>query len=394
MSLLTLPTLLIPKAPNPKTATQADLVKWMVGASQALQQFQQGLEAVESFIADNAQLATGIIEADNIKAGIITADLISTTGAIITQTIQVQDAIITNAKIVNLEGGKIDADSITATQIAASAITTTELAASAILATHITASAVIASKIAAGAVLAGKIDVAELSAISADMGTLTAGVIQGGLIRSGQTAAAHTVLSPLGVQIFDGVGRTVATFSSASNTLNLTTAGGKIHLEGGADIVMTAMSNDPAEIRFQTSNGVEIAKISGAIAGGGALHLYPITGTGAIEIGSAALPWNVMNLYANTALTLDAVRTIQIVSASSRIYVNWVPGSNNLYTLGDSTNARWKGIFLNTGSINITTGAASTANTLANGAVSVPTACDGTIHFSLGGTTIRIPFYF
>ncbi|WP_025692601.1 hypothetical protein [Paenibacillus zanthoxyli] len=68
----------------------------------------------------------------------------------------------------NLDVNNISANSITAEKIVAGSVT----------AEKIQAGAVTADKIQAGAVTANKIDVDELSAISANLGTITAGLIQ------------------------------------------------------------------------------------------------------------------------------------------------------------------------------------------------------------------------
>jgi predicted phage tail protein len=67
---------------------------------------------------------------------------------------------------------------ITETQIADDAITSPKIAANAVLSNMIAANQIISEKIAANAVTSEKILVNELSALSADMGVVTAGVIQ------------------------------------------------------------------------------------------------------------------------------------------------------------------------------------------------------------------------
>ncbi|MBY9081194.1 hypothetical protein KIH86_23895 [Paenibacillus sp. HN-1] len=86
-----------------------------------------------------------------------------------------------NAKVItagSITGDKIQADSITSNHIQANAVTADEIQAGAVSADKIQAGAVSADKIQAGAVTASKIDVDYLSAISADLGTITAGLIQ------------------------------------------------------------------------------------------------------------------------------------------------------------------------------------------------------------------------
>jgi hypothetical protein len=67
---------------------------------------------------------------------------------------------------------------ITTSQITAGAITTALIAAGAITATQIAANTITASQIAAASISADRLSVASLSAISANIGTVTAGIIQ------------------------------------------------------------------------------------------------------------------------------------------------------------------------------------------------------------------------
>src|SRR5690606_35491194 len=77
---------------------------------------------------------------------------------------------ITAARIAN--------DGVTTPELRSGAVTTDELAAGAATADTVAANSVTAGKIAAGAVKADAIVVDELSAISADLGTVTAGIVQ------------------------------------------------------------------------------------------------------------------------------------------------------------------------------------------------------------------------
>lgn len=71
---------------------------------------------------------------------------------------------------------KIAVSAVTTLRVAANAITADKIEASAVTANKIAANAVESDKIAANAVTADKINVASLSAITADMGTITAGL--------------------------------------------------------------------------------------------------------------------------------------------------------------------------------------------------------------------------
>lgn len=122
-------------------------------------------------ITDPALLIDGIITeaklAGNFDAGsILAAETI--VGSLIAA-----DAIV---------GDHIAANEILADHIAANAITASELAADSVIAAKILAGEIGTPHLAAGAVTAEKINVANLAAIDADLGTVTAGTIDGLLI--------------------------------------------------------------------------------------------------------------------------------------------------------------------------------------------------------------------
>lgn len=103
------------------------------------------------------KIVTRSITADRLKANSITAGEIAS-GAI--------------------TSGKIEAGAITAEHIAAHAITADRLAAKTITSDYIAAGTITGNEIEAGSITADKIKVSELSALTANLGTVTAGVIQ------------------------------------------------------------------------------------------------------------------------------------------------------------------------------------------------------------------------
>ena len=153
-----------------------------------------------------------------------------------------------------LDGGIISADSITATQIAASTITTTELAANTITADDIAAGTITATELDAGAVTAAKINVSTLSAIVADLGTITAGTITGGLIQTA-SSGARVELATTGLNAYK------------------------------ADGTQTVDVNTDGTFRFGPSGGNNIAWDNSTITVTG-----DIIATGNIEDGAVTLP--------------------------------------------------------------------------------------------------------
>ena len=108
-----------------------------------------------------------------------------------------------------IDGSKITAGSITATQIAAATITGSLIAAGTITAGNIAAGTITATELAAGSVTATKINVATLSAISADLGSVTAGTLNvgtGGVTIQSGSSGARIVMSNSKIEVYDSGG--------------------------------------------------------------------------------------------------------------------------------------------------------------------------------------------
>lgn len=88
------------------------------------------------------------------------------------------------AGLTSINGGNIQTDTITATQIAANAITASELAANSITAADILAGTITATQIAADTITGNEIVGTTLSAITADLGTITAGTLNGATMQT------------------------------------------------------------------------------------------------------------------------------------------------------------------------------------------------------------------
>jgi hypothetical protein len=113
----------------------------------------------------------------------ITAFIIGTVNGIPTVGINgnlVVDSTITTNKLVanSVTADKIAAGSISADKIVVGAVGSTQLAAGAVGPGQIAANAVTADKIAANSITATKLNVTSLSSIAANLGTVTAGLIQ------------------------------------------------------------------------------------------------------------------------------------------------------------------------------------------------------------------------
>lgn len=187
-----------------------------------------------------AEIAAHTITAGQIAALAITAAEISA-GAI--SAAKIATGAVTAEKIAALAvtAGKIAAGAVTANEIAANAITADKITTNAITTGKIEAGAVIADKIAAGAVIAeklaaasvtaeklaamsitaDKISTASLSALSANMGTLTSGVIE---LLSG---LAKLRLEAPRIQGFDTSGVSMFDLNCASNYFRMGRSGEK-----------------------------------------------------------------------------------------------------------------------------------------------------------------------
>lgn len=107
---------------------------------------------------------------------ILANDIIA--GTIDASVIDVTNLNCSNLTVGTINGTQISDNAITTSKVADDAITTDKIVAEAITSTQIAASAITSNKIAANAVTASHILVDSLSALSANLGTVTAGVIR------------------------------------------------------------------------------------------------------------------------------------------------------------------------------------------------------------------------
>ena len=110
------------------------------------------------------------------------APFIVDSGVVYIDQARIKDGAILDAKIGSLDGGKITANSITATQIDANTITATQIATDTITATQIAGNTITAGEIAAGTITATEIDVDTLNVkhfadVSADIINQTSGTV-------------------------------------------------------------------------------------------------------------------------------------------------------------------------------------------------------------------------
>ncbi len=204
----------------------------------------------------------------HIQTGTITATQLST-GEIITQTAQIKDGIITDAKISNLNASKITAGTISADRIASSSITAT------------------------------KLSVTKLDSITSDMGTITAGEIRLGsgtvgtdftglrLYKSGTTYRMEGVNAGTPQAYFDSDGK----LKVGQATIVMDKDGISISSNAySTNFKLTRSGYSTAYLRYDGSTFI----MNMGLRTGGAV--VPDV-TDSYNLGSASLKWNY--LYAN-----------------------------------------------------------------------------------------------
>lgn len=137
------------------------------------------------------QIAASAISTSQLAAGSVTAAQIAA-GAVTAGAIAASAVTATALAAGSVQAGAIAAGSITAGDIAANTITGAQIAADTITSQNIGANAITADEIQAGSITAALLSVAALSAITANLGTVTAGLLEsssGGMIvdLNGQT---------------------------------------------------------------------------------------------------------------------------------------------------------------------------------------------------------------
>lgn len=148
-------------------------VEWIANSEMA--------DGTSTFIGNGSGLTD--IDGGNIQTGTITnAEL----EALAITASKIANLTISAGKIalLTITGAQIANGTIAAEKIVANTITANEIAALTITSAKIAALTITGAKIKAGTITADKLIVATLSAISANMGSLTAGTITGGLIQT------------------------------------------------------------------------------------------------------------------------------------------------------------------------------------------------------------------
>lgn len=146
------------------------------------------------------------------------------------------------AGLVSLDGGNLQAGTVTATQIAGSTITASQIASGTITATQIASGTITATQIASGTITSDRLNVSTLSAITANLGTVTAGALtigngspyQVGWTSAGQFSASNPTFNGTatfnGAAAFDGPSVAIVRINGPVFELTGLAGGGTRHL--------------------------------------------------------------------------------------------------------------------------------------------------------------------
>ncbi|MFB5761023.1 hypothetical protein [Paenibacillus medicaginis] len=156
----------------------------------------------------------------------------------------------------NLDANNIRANSIETKNLQAGSITADKIQAGAISSDKIQAGAITAEKIQANAVTASKIDVDELSAISANLGWITAGIIEsieiyGSLIATRRTGFPRIQLDDNGLAAYSERGGEAVSLGQGGN---------------GGHLVFSDDGSPVGDI-FGDGNGLQIGNMGGVYIG-------------------------------------------------------------------------------------------------------------------------------
>jgi hypothetical protein len=193
-------------------------------------------EKLADFAVEMSKLANGAVSEEKVAKDAITADKIAA------------NAVGANA---------IAANAIVSEKINAGAITTDKIFADAITADKIKSGAITSEKIQAGAVTADKMQVNELSAITSNIGHITAGLIDAGVISIGAETTFAEGYDPVDNHLYfqysvDGVSNWHDTFNPATDKYMRQ----KVGDNGTWSEPMRVVGEDGQDIRVFTSQPV------------------------------------------------------------------------------------------------------------------------------------------
>lgn len=228
-----------------------------------------------------------------------------------------------NANAVTIDGGKITANSITASQILANTITANE----------IFANTITANEIFAGTITANEIIGSTLSAIYADLGTITAGTVTGATVRTASSGARFEISGSKGASYNSGGteltrldGSGLGLFGTGGNVILFkNSSAGTTYGEEGYDSVLGM---------YLTSGGNADMVLNGD------KELYLLAD---VDVNIDALGDAYINVGASKSVFIDDIRTKSIKlnygqNEGNIENIDWLKGYNDLRLQSSGTN--------------------------------------------------------
>lgn len=162
-----------------------------------------------------------------------------------------------NANATTVDGGKITALSVTATQIAAGAITTAKISAGAITANEIASNAITAAKINADAVTASKIQAGAVSASKLDSDVISGGLIVANLLSASRITTGTLNASLVSVTNLNASNITTGTLSASY------ISGGTLNIGGSEGSYISVRNSSNTEIARINTSGIIVRNTRG-----------------------------------------------------------------------------------------------------------------------------------
>lgn len=225
------------------TAASADL-KYLAATSADLKYANIDLSNIKNGSITTAMIATGAINTAQIADGSITdAKIVGltankiTAGTLDAGTIEVINLNAANITVGTINGKQIDSGAITTTHLVEGAVNGDKIAADSILAEHITAGAITTDKLVAQAVTGDKIAVQTITANNIATNTITATQIAAGAITTSELKAGAVTASKLRVTSLSAISANLGTVTAGvikSTNYVANSAGMKLDLSNGA----------------------------------------------------------------------------------------------------------------------------------------------------------------
>lgn len=226
-----------PAIPSGSVLDPIGLATQIADLRRSISQLDATRTVIGSGTITGAKIAASTITASNIMAGTITGDRIAA-GTIIAGNIAAGSIQTTHLAAQAVTAEKIQAGTITTLEIAAGTIQAGDIQAGTITGDRIAASTITGDRIAASTITSDKISVSSLSSLSSNMGSITAGTIQGATIQTAGSGS-RVVMDSAGIKGYALDGTTV-NFKFDTGT-GIATVTGIVIAQSGSSVVASAL---------------------------------------------------------------------------------------------------------------------------------------------------------